>query len=875
MPEGKQEIKGINYKFKELKTYSSTEWLIDNSKKYRQVFDVENTSYIYAELSLYNKEFDKESWDLNVRLVCRDMNKRKQICSIDVNKQVSKNEPVIYVREGWGNKKKSSFWKKGIYCWEAWIDDVKIGTKYFYLEDMESWEADFQEGHIFKSMKLYEGNYNEVIPPERIYMKKFSASETRYIHLELIIENIFLKKEWYAEIFIKFFNEVKELKGQIVKLHKVNVEDTEIDLSAGWGSNLKGSWREGSYTAEVIFMDQLIGIIPFEIGDEFEEGVSPILLPKEGKSVVLHPGEENHISFKEVMSKLDALIGLDNIKKQVKDHASYLKFIKLRKEKGFLENSKLELHSVFTGNPGTGKTTVAKMMGLLYHKMGFLSKGHVVEVDRADLVGEYIGQTAPKVKAVLQKAQGGVLFIDEAYALARASDDNKDFGREVVELLVKEMSSNDGDMAIIVAGYPNEMKIFIDSNPGLRSRFKHYFNFKDYTPDELMSIANYMAQEREVELSESAIPVLDDIIQESYRSRNRSFGNARFIGDLLDKSKINLGLRIMARKNPNKLSKQELSVISAEDIRLSKPNTDENRLLQLRIDEALLKDAMEELNSLIGISNVKKQIKETINVVKYYIKTGKITNSSFSMHTVLIGNPGTGKSTVARILSKIYKALGILERGHLVETDRQGLVAGFIGQTAIKTKERIDEAMGGVLFIDEAYSLSNSNGLQGDYGNEAIQTLLKEMEDNRGKFYVFVAGYPENMKHFLNANPGLSSRFDKTLVFEDYDLEHLMLIAEKMISDKGYSLKKQAKIALNEILSHLYKTKNKHFGNARVIRKMILDIIKHQNLRIADNPDLMHNKRKSKYIEFEDVVSAKDVENEIFDDRKRISFRQS
>ena len=222
------------------------------------------------------------------------------------------------------------------------------------------------------------------------------------------------------------------------------------------------------------------------------------------------------------------------------------------------------------------------------------------------------------------------------------------------------------------------------------------------------------------------------------------------------------------------------------------------------IDEKLLQITLAELNSLIGIDNVRRQIMEMVDIVRYYKESGKNVLSFFSLHTILIGNPGTGKTTVARIISKIYKALGILERGHMVETDRQGLVAGFVGQTAIKTAEKVEEALGGVLFIDEAYALSNFNGLQGDFGNEAIQTLLKRMEDQRGEFFIFVAGYPDNMDVFLKANPGLSSRFDKTLRFDDYTSEQLFLIAKKMFSDEGYKILPKAGELLQSFLEELY-----------------------------------------------------------------------
>ena len=494
--------------------------------------------------------------------------------------------------------------------------------------------------------------------------------------------------------------------------------------------------------------------------------------------------------------------------------------------------------------------------------MGLLKKGHVHEVDRVDLVGEYIGQTAPKVKEAIAKARGGVLFIDEAYALARSNDDSKDFGREVIEILVKEMSNGSGDFAVIVAGYPKEMTNFIDSNPGLRSRFKHYFEFKDYTPQELLSIADLAAEEKEIEFDPKAQVILDDIITEEYRKRSSSFGNARYVHDLLDRAKINLGLRIMARKNPSTLSNTELKRITQKDM---KRLLIEKKLLipEIPVDDKLLKIALDELNSLIGIDNVKLQIEELVDIVRYHRESGRSVISTFSFHTVFVGNPGTGKTTVARILTKIYKSLGVLERGHIVETDRQGLVAGFVGQTAIKTAERIEEAMGGVLFIDEAYALSNFNGLQGDYGNEAIQTLLKRMEDNRGEFFVFAAGYPGNMEKFLKANPGLSSRFDKTFHFEDYSEEQLYKIAKKMVRDQNMRLSPKAGADMKVLLSELYKVRDKYFGNARTVRKIIVELVKHQNLRYSKLDITERTKQNEKIVTHEDVLRL-----DIFSDDK-------
>jgi len=396
------------------------------------------------------------------------------------------------------------------------------------------------------------------------------------------------------------------------------------------------------------------------------------------------------------------------VKVQINELSTYLKFLKIRKDKGLEEDQKFNLHSIFKGNPGTGKTTVASMMGKLYKKMGLVTKGHVHEVDRVDLVGEYIGQTAPKVKEAIEKARGGVLFIDEAYALARSNDDSKDFGREVIEILLKEMSNGPGDLVVIVAGYPKEMTHFLNSNPGLKSRFKLYFEFADYIPQELIQISKYACLEKEVILNPEASNKIDQLIIEAFRSRDRTFGNARFVFDLIEEAKLNLGLRIMQSSDPTAFTHDQLARVTIEDV--SKIKLDRKKAKpDIPVDEELLEEALFELNSLIGIQNIKEQIAQMVVLVKFYFRSGKDVLNSFSMHTALVGNPGTGKTTVARILVKIYKALGILERGQMVETDRQGLVAGYVGQTAIKTNEKIEEAIGGVLFIDEAYALTQKN----------------------------------------------------------------------------------------------------------------------------------------------------------------------
>lgn len=845
------------FKYKDLKVYASTEWLAGNKKKYRQVLELQQLSYIYAELTLINKNYEVESWEATIELKCFRLGKlKKEICSLDISRMVSKHDHLVYIREGWGQKEEGIFWQKGKYCWEAYVNGRKLSTKYFYIEDVSSLVSKSPSDTLkVLNIEYFEGNYdhnNE--DSERLYFVEFPYRDTRYVFVELTIENTKPTLDWYSEIFIRFFNSARELKGEVVRLQKMKKGEEEMMITAGWGSNVKGSWRKGRYSVEVVFQDQLIAESSFVIADDFKEGSSELSVPDVTDRKALDLGQ-HPLTGHEAFYRLNELVGLKNVKRQISEHTQYIKFLQLRQDRGFVEAQQMGLHSVFMGNPGTGKTTVARLLGAIYQSMGLLKSGHVHEVDRVDLVGEYIGQTAPKVKEAFEKAKGGVLFIDEAYALARNNEDSKDFGREVIELLVKQMSHPSCDFMVVVAGYPSEMKSFIASNPGLSSRFKYYYDFEDYNLEELKSIVDHFCELYEVELSEAARSELFDLIQEKYRIRDKSFGNARFVAQLIEKAKINMGIRVMSKHNLDALTDDDIATITLLDIkklseskRKKKPN--------IAVDEALLTDSLKELDQLIGLKVIKEKIHQLVDLVRYRGQQQESVTGYLNMHSVLVGNPGTGKTTVARIMAKIFKALGILEKGHIVETDRQGLIAGFVGQTAIKTANKIDDAMGGVLFIDEAYSLMKI-GASNDFGDEAIQVILKKMEDHRNEFFTIVAGYPNEMEKFLSTNPGLRSRFDHHLNFPDFTTDELTEIAQYFVKQRAYKFSSGAIKLLKNRLSNEYAQRDKHFGNARRVRQYVDEIVKQQSLRLGTESE----KRTGRYaVLIKEVDVAKAIE---------------
>ena len=270
--------------------------------------------------------------------------------------------------------------------------------------------------------------------------------------------------------------------------------------------------------------------------------------------------------------------------------------------------------------------------------------------------------------------------------------------------------------------------------------------------------------------------------------------------------------------------------------------------------EAIEGDPMEELNSLIGLEEVKAEVRSLANIVKVQKEREAqgLKNTPITYHCVFSGSPGTGKTTVARILARIYKDLGVLKSGHLVETDRSGLVGEYVGQTAPKTNALIDSALGGVLFIDEAYALTENKG--NDYGSEAIATLLKRMEDNRDNLVVIVAGYKDEMKRFVDSNPGLRSRFTRFIDFPDYTGEELYKIYLMRSNKYGYKLDADADALLQEQLNKAVEHKNRYFGNGRYVRNLFESCVTHQATRLSaiSNPSVEQLQQLTK----EDVEKA-------------------
>jgi SpoVK/Ycf46/Vps4 family AAA+-type ATPase/ribosomal protein L40E len=252
-----------------------------------------------------------------------------------------------------------------------------------------------------------------------------------------------------------------------------------------------------------------------------------------------------------------------------------------------------------------------------------------------------------------------------------------------------------------------------------------------------------------------------------------------------------------------------------------------------------LEKSLTELNELTGLEKVKEEVDTMVNLIKIkkLRESRGLQQAPMSLHLVFSGNPGTGKTTVARILGEIYCALGVLSKGHFIEVDQSGLIAGYVGQTALKTLDVINKAMGGILFIDEAYSLAKENR-ENEFGYEAIETLIKAMEDHRNDFIVIIAGYPELMLHFLKANPGLESRFNTTIHFEDYSFKELADIFIGFCKKNQYTISEEAEIYLINYFKYICENKQENFSNARKARNLFENAVKKQANRLALNKNI-------------------------------------
>lgn len=542
--------------------------------------------------------------------------------------------------------------------------------------------------------------------------------------------------------------------------------------------------------------------------------------------------------------KLNKLIGLDIVKKQIESIiASDLVEKERIKHKG-KDYQACSMNMIFGGNPGSAKTTVAKLFAGIAKEKGILKSGAFVERGGMDLDG--LG-CVTAIREAFLAAKGGVLFIDEAYSMVSDT---------AVTVLIQEMENRREDVIVILAGYNDRMRDFMKINEGLKSRIPHWVDFPDYTADELTDIFKLMIEERGFQVTDEATKEAHYIFEKVRNTDN--FGNGRYVRNLIDRASQNQAVRLLSDgKDASVIKKKELFQITKDDISL--------------LEEGLKNErepgtAKKELDNMIGLASVKKIIHKAIahyKLNKLCIAKG-IAREKASLHMVFTGNPGTAKTSVARLFAEILKDEKVLSTGTFVEVGRADLVGDHVGATAPLVKRKFKEAQGGILFIDEAYSLCDS--YENGFGDEAINTIVQEMENHRDNIIVIFAGYNEPMQRFLDRNPGMLSRIAFQIEFDDYTTEELCDIAKLMASKKQMTITDAAMDKLRENFDIVREEAD--YGNGRFVRKTLEEaemnlaerVLQYKEseitkelittIEVRDIPDMATRKRAVKRIGF-------------------------
>ena len=512
------------------------------------------------------------------------------------------------------------------------------------------------------------------------------------------------------------------------------------------------------------------------------------------------------------------MVGMESVKKELVSFYNIARLERLREEQlGISGNESRSYNFVLYGNPGTGKTTVARIIGKVLYALGIREKDAFMEVDRGKLVSEYVGQTAKNVQKALAEIRGGTLFIDEAYSLYK-KDDAKDFGQEAIDTLLKDMEDHRSEYSVILAGYRGPMTEMLNhANPGFRSRFTYHIVIPDYSDEELLEIARSVAGSHHYIIEEKGYEALKKRID---RERiDETFGNARFIREVINDAEKNLADRLVKMGH---FEQADLTVLKAEDIF---PEEDQGKDL---------KELLAELDGLTGLAEVKKSVSEMLDKIavgKEAERRGIQGDFGMgSLHMAFKGNAGTGKTTVARLLGKILAEMGVLKRGDVfIETTRADLVGQYQGHTAAKVKETVRSALGGVLFIDEAYALVKDES--DSFGREAVDTLVAEMENHRDALVVILAGYTGDIDRFLAENQGLRSRVTRDLFFADYTAEEMTEIFCSLAKKGGIRIPEAVLPSVRRCLEE--KASAPDFGNGRGVRNVFEAVCRRKDSRIA------------------------------------------
>ena len=599
-------------------------------------------------------------------------------------------------------------------------------------------------------------------------------------------------------------------------------------------------WEKGEYRLELKWFQETMLSALFKVGDQdIANEYDPLVIRRKEETI------QEQADGLSALERLDRMAGLEDIKKKVHSFVNYTKLQQKRKEAG-LPTKQPALHARFLGNPGTGKTTVAKLLGQIYKELGLLSSGHVVVEERKNFIGRYYDSEGSAVDNALSRAKGGILLIDEAYNLY-VENDEKDPGRRVLEYLLTALSDeNNRDWMLILAGYPKEMERMLDSNPGLKSRVSDEFTFKDYDVDTLMEIAEIYCQDNSYILSEEGRKMLRAAISFEFEHKDRHFGNGRYVNKFLDTViSTNMATRISAIESP---TKEQLMTIEAEDIVID--SKDAIRISG-QFDEDAIDEALKRLDALVGLNKVKSAIHNFVNVARYLNSQGERFTGKGLLKWNFTGSTGTGKSTVAQILADILKAMNLIQSNEVTEIKGEEIfnVSEYTCNETLKEAAKKNQK--GMLHIDADAPEFRSREYR--MTNEMVRIKLTNLiqEDNSaGALIISECSSPKQSIAYTLANNGVYD-YDHIFIFDDYTEEELYQILLQCLEKYRLTMSEEAECSLKEYIRNLCINRELSFANARTMKTLSRAIYEIVLLRLS----------KEKQTSDERIILGCDVES--------------
>lgn len=561
------------------------------------------------------------------------------------------------------------------------------------------------------------------------------------------------------------------------------------------------------------------------------------------------------------LEKLNAMVGLGQLKQTIAQHLNYVYFIRERQKHGF-QDVMPPLNMIFSGNPGTGKMTVAKMMGEIYHSVGVLARPNVVVQDGRNLTAETGMQPQQAAEVLMNMAAGGMLYIDHADAMAQ-----NEFGLALFEALLMNLSVEEcGDTIVTLGGYPDKMAKMLEANPALKTYFPYVFQFNDYTPGELLQIAEDKLKEKSYVFHPKAKEVFEELIRKACESRNKNFGNALLVEKIVDLAIRNMSERTMKIRQERELTRQEITTIRKDDIpvgifEMPKFERDD-------FDETEIEAALAELDQMVGQPGIKKQIRDFVELARHYSREGIKLSTRLSLQWRFTGNSAMGKGTVARIIARLYKAMGIIATNRVLDFKVERMIGLMEEEAQRCIGEALIKSNGGILLFDEdSPKLNESIGFR-----ERVRAILMNQMAERPGTYIIIYAEPREKLPGLNGTAEHISELVNVLIFEDYSKEELMSILKRRLAKEKMKMTVTARQYMTDFIESMVSTEERSRASSRLMR-IVADLIVRNCLQRIARKESEARPTGEISVQKQDVVQfTEEFIAGIMKERKRIGF---